>query len=242
MKTAAEDTGNDYRVGGPSAATSEYDHFLRATYGEGRVRKRHEGADEYGHSPSGDDDGDASGGCYGSRRPNSDLEPWSIYRENVVVLCFCIVFLMSMAWSISTPPVSAIMEAVICRQHHPEAAIATRSIRRDLLVTEDPLCKGTDVQGELASLRGWAAMVDCVPGMPRTEDGCVKSADLRCSLTRHPACHALRAPLGSLGPETGAGTVARRHAAPVCLYRRCLSVSAILDLLTFPLLLRVTPR
>ncbi len=78
----------------------------------------------------------------------------------------------------SIPPMNAVMESIICRQAHPDIFPPTPPPPLDqavagggrgggggLVLTDDPRCKGPDVQGYLAMLRGWQATFDCVPGI-----------------------------------------------------------------------------
>ncbi|OIW31379.1 MFS general substrate transporter [Coniochaeta ligniaria NRRL 30616] len=49
------------------------------------------------------------------------------------------------------------MENIICRNYYPEVS--------DNVMAGDPRCKRDDVQGTLATIRGWAYTFDCIPGI-----------------------------------------------------------------------------
>jgi MFS family permease len=55
--------------------------------------------------------------------------------------------------------------------HHPNMSMATTVAGRlryfpgGLVLSDDPVCKGPDVQGYLAMLRGWMATFECLPGI-----------------------------------------------------------------------------
>jgi hypothetical protein len=130
----------------------------------------------------------------------------------VILLSLALVFLIELAIGMTTPPVNAIMESIICRQKHPElfppqddnlddvpaattipipptepnqptnpdtpttpwsaaaapAAETTTKIRHmagGLILVDDPACKGADVQGYLAMLRGWTNTFEAFPGI-----------------------------------------------------------------------------
>lgn len=88
-----------------------------------------------------------------------EQDPKDLYRTSVLVLCFIIMFLLSFSVNICTPAWNAIMEAIICGELNPE-------ISDQLTFTdENPICKGPDVQGRLAMLRGWSATIECIPGI-----------------------------------------------------------------------------
>lgn len=55
------------------------------------------------------------------------------------------------------PGLNAVMENAICQELHPELNWTTA-------IGHGEICKGSDVQGELAVLRGWQTTFDCIPG------------------------------------------------------------------------------
>ncbi len=107
-------------------------------------------------------------------------------RPRVILLALILVFLLELSIGMSIPPMNAVMESIICRQTHPDffppaltpapfpsdqatvtlpGGIDGGGRRGELVLTDDPRCKGPDVQGYLAMLRGWQATFDCVPGI-----------------------------------------------------------------------------
>lgn len=85
-------------------------------------------------------------------------DPRDRYRFSVFSLCFAIMFLLSFSLGICVPAWNAIMEAMICGELNP-------GVSDQLTLTdENPICKGPDVQGRLAMLRGWSATIECIPG------------------------------------------------------------------------------
>lgn len=77
-------------------------------------------------------------------------------RQSIVTftLCALCLFFIMFAGSLMTSPLSEVTEEVICWQLHPE-------IRNG----SDPLCSGSDVQGELAFINGWSLPFALAPGI-----------------------------------------------------------------------------
>lgn len=88
---------------------------------------------------------------------DSPKEPRGLYQENVIILIFAFLFIAELGAGLWIAPSSMIMENIICRDYHPEVS--------DNIFANNPLCKGTDVQGTLATIRGWAFTFDCIPGI-----------------------------------------------------------------------------
>lgn len=88
--------------------------------------------------------------------PHGD-DPAAPYRQRVVILSLSIVFLISLGAGLLAPPCNAIMEDIICKDYHPEVV--------SVGLSNDPVCKNPDVQGRLATIRGWGATFDCLPGL-----------------------------------------------------------------------------
>lgn len=88
---------------------------------------------------------------------DSPEEPRSLYRQNVIILMFAFLFIAELGGGLWLAPSSAIMENIICRSYYPE-------VSRDVMAA-DPRCKRDDVQGALATIRGWAYTFDCIPGI-----------------------------------------------------------------------------
>ena len=98
-------------------------------------------------------------------------------RPRVILLSLVLVFLLELSIGMSIPPMNAVMESIICRQAHPDVFVpppppppslgqaAVAGGGGGLVLTDDPRCKGPDVQGYLAVLRGWQATFECVPGI-----------------------------------------------------------------------------
>lgn len=99
-------------------------------------------------------------------------------RPRVILLSLVLVFLLELSIGMSIPPMNAVMESIICRHAHPDvfpppppppslgqAVAGGGGWGGGLVLTDDPRCKGPDVQGYLAVLRGWQATFECVPGI-----------------------------------------------------------------------------
>ena len=82
--------------------------------------------------------------------------PGNLYKQNVIVLCLALALLASLGSGLLQPPTNALLEDIICRQHYPDAVGG--------FLSHDKLCRNPDVQGRLASIRGWASTFDAIPG------------------------------------------------------------------------------
>jgi hypothetical protein len=73
-------------------------------------------------------------------------------RYRVVFLTLMTAFIFTFASNLLQGPLTSILETRICDDLYREAAESERD------------CKSPAVQGELASLSGWIATLECVPG------------------------------------------------------------------------------
>ena len=90
-----------------------------------------------------------------------EQDPRDLYSTKVLIMCFVIIFLIEFVVGLCTPAWNAIMEAIICAELNP--GIADQITFTD----EIPVCKGPEVQGRLAMLRGWSNTIECIPGQSR---------------------------------------------------------------------------
>lgn len=88
---------------------------------------------------------------------DSPEEPRDLYRQNVIILMFAFIFLIGLGAGLLFAPSSAIMENIICRSRYPDVT--------PNVMAGDPRCKEPAVQGTLATIRGWATTLDCIPGI-----------------------------------------------------------------------------
>jgi hypothetical protein len=87
-------------------------------------------------------------------------EPARLYRQNIIILIFVIVFLMGIGTGLFLPPEVALMEYSICHHYHPEVLMNGGSI-----LNTDPICKKDPVvQDTLAMIRGWQSTFSGIPG------------------------------------------------------------------------------
>ncbi|KAL8386886.1 hypothetical protein RB595_010314 [Gaeumannomyces hyphopodioides] len=95
-------------------------------------------------------------------------KPARLYRRRVLVTLFSVLMLIELGTVIIQAPINAIMEDNICRQHlargDSDGPAADRGAGPGLLL-DDPRCKGADVQGELAMVRGAQLAFDVVPNV-----------------------------------------------------------------------------
>lgn len=74
------------------------------------------------------------------------------YRRRVIVVTFAMFFVLEFGAGLLLPGSTAALEQKICDEKYNSIAPANRD------------CKSPDVQGQLAALKGWQTMLDCVPG------------------------------------------------------------------------------
>ncbi|KAK4119330.1 MFS general substrate transporter [Parathielavia appendiculata] len=108
--------------------------------------------------------------------------PVALLRPRVIIISLVLIFLIELGIGMIIPPLNAVMESIICRRMHPEvfsppplvpelpSANVTmvgkiRHFAGGLILADDPACKGPDVQGYLAMLRGWANTFESIPGI-----------------------------------------------------------------------------
>ena len=80
------------------------------------------------------------------------------YRRRVIAVSFLMIFFLEFGAGIVVPSYTSVMEDDICWQLHPDVVRAAPN------GGGDDICRGLDVQGKLAMLRGWQAALDSVPG------------------------------------------------------------------------------
>jgi len=82
-------------------------------------------------------------------------------RPRVMLLVIAMVFGLELGVAMFTPPSSAIMERILCRDFYPEFGNGTSSA--DWVPSGD--CKIPGVQAPLAMLRGWSYTFEAIPAM-----------------------------------------------------------------------------
>jgi hypothetical protein len=79
----------------------------------------------------------------------------------VVVLCTVCVLAIDAGIFMQLVPITRILEGIICHsyyEHHPDLVDFKGPIPEEM-------CKISPVQGELAMLKGWSGLFDCLPGI-----------------------------------------------------------------------------
>lgn len=84
--------------------------------------------------------------------------------RKVLVLSFILIVLLEIGAYLAATPLTSILEAIVCRNIHPELANVVLSSNGGI---EDERCKDRNVQSELAMLRGWYMTFNYVPGKSR---------------------------------------------------------------------------
>ncbi|RFU33894.1 hypothetical protein B7463_g2408, partial [Scytalidium lignicola] len=91
----------------------------------------------------------------------STLWTWKTFlQRHVVSLCFIMIICLEIGTILQLAPLNRVLEGIICRDFYPEMAGAS-----PLSLSDDPRCKSTEVQSNLAMLRGWQATLECLPGI-----------------------------------------------------------------------------
>ncbi|KAI6354288.1 hypothetical protein MCOR25_008682 [Pyricularia grisea] len=85
-----------------------------------------------------------------------------IHYKRVILLIMATVCLIEMSVVIMQAPANSIMEDVICRN---KLSLPPASKSGPLTLADDPRCKASDVQGELAMMRGWQLALDTLPSI-----------------------------------------------------------------------------
>ncbi|KAK0733813.1 major facilitator superfamily domain-containing protein, partial [Lasiosphaeria miniovina] len=96
-------------------------------------------------------------------------------RTRVTILSFSIIFLLGTVMGLAMPPLTAMMEAIICRAMHPEVdappppdydpRTGPWAAWDPAVLHDEPICKSADVQGYLAMLRGWVGTLDSMASL-----------------------------------------------------------------------------
>ncbi|KAL0937506.1 MFS transporter [Colletotrichum truncatum] len=78
------------------------------------------------------------------------------YQLKVIVLSMTFIVILEIGAFLQIPPTYQIMEEIICRKKYP-----------DHIITDavDDICKGPEVAGELAMIKGWMNSFDCIPSL-----------------------------------------------------------------------------
>lgn len=84
------------------------------------------------------------------------VAPSRRYQLKVIGLAMTFILIVEVGAYLQIPPSYQLMEEIICRQRHPDRIISAE---------DDDVCKGPDVQGQLAMIKGWQNSFDCVPCM-----------------------------------------------------------------------------
>ncbi|OHE99738.1 Sir2 family protein [Colletotrichum orchidophilum] len=84
----------------------------------------------------------------------STVAPSKSYQLRVIVLAVTFILIVEVGAWLQVPPAYQLMEKIICHQRYPDHIISSE---------DDDICKGPDVQGDLAMIRGWQNSFDCVP-------------------------------------------------------------------------------
>ncbi|KAL2876116.1 Sir2 histone deacetylase Hst2 [Colletotrichum sp. CLE4] len=84
------------------------------------------------------------------------VAPSRRYQLKVIGLAMTFILIVEVGAYLQIPPSYQLMEEIICRKHYPDHIISAE---------DDDVCKGSDVQGELAMIKGWQNSFDCVPSL-----------------------------------------------------------------------------
>lgn len=84
------------------------------------------------------------------------VAPSRRYQLKVIGLAMTFILIVEVGAYLQIPPSYQLMEEIICRQRYPDHIISAE---------DDDVCKGPDVQGQLAMIKGWQNSFDCVPCM-----------------------------------------------------------------------------
>lgn len=74
------------------------------------------------------------------------------FRRRVILVTFTMFFFLEFGAGLLLPAQAAALEQKICNEKYSDTALVDRD------------CKTPDVQGDLALLKGWLTMLECVPG------------------------------------------------------------------------------
>ncbi|KAL6872146.1 major facilitator superfamily domain-containing protein [Trichoderma novae-zelandiae] len=88
-----------------------------------------------------------------SSPPADAVAPSKPFRRFVLGMCVLFLFIIEASQFILTPAMEQIMEDIICRDYHPDHALAVPG-------AHDNRCKETDVQKRLAMVRSWSMSLE----------------------------------------------------------------------------------
>lgn len=91
----------------------------------------------------------------------SDEMPESRKAFFIIVLCTVCVLAIDVGIFMQIAPITRILESIICHSYyerHPDLVGFEGRIPEEM-------CKISPVQGELAMLKGWSSLFDCLPGI-----------------------------------------------------------------------------
>lgn len=83
--------------------------------------------------------------------------------RTIVLFIIAVGFVIMSGNGLTNVPVVRIFEDIVCRHHYEKNPGAEARLLQDTI--DESLCKGQEVQGELAVLKGVWAMADAIPGM-----------------------------------------------------------------------------
>ncbi|KXH42552.1 ATP synthase F0 [Colletotrichum nymphaeae SA-01] len=84
------------------------------------------------------------------------VAPSRRYQLKVIGLAMTFILIVEVGAYLQIPPSYHLMEEIICRQRYPDHTISAE---------DDDVCKGPDVQGQLAMIKAWQNSFDCVPSL-----------------------------------------------------------------------------
>lgn len=82
------------------------------------------------------------------------VAPSRAYQFKVIAISMIFIVIVEVGALLQVPPTYQIMEQIICEKRFP-GHIATDAA--------DDVCKGPEVAGELAMVKGWLNSFDCIP-------------------------------------------------------------------------------
>ncbi|RDW89025.1 hypothetical protein BP6252_01057 [Coleophoma cylindrospora] len=92
--------------------------------------------------------------------------PSNAYSREVILCIFiCVVLIVcfEIGFTLQVAPLNKVLESIICKNYFPELASLDLHAMAD-----DQRCKSNDVQGTLATLRGWQLVTEILPGLLTT--------------------------------------------------------------------------
>lgn len=92
--------------------------------------------------------------------PSPPKDPADSRRRQVIILCMLILFILEFGAGLLMPGYVAALEQRICRDFYPDQDTTPPRPDHDV----EDICKSVEVQGKLATLRGWSTTISCIPG------------------------------------------------------------------------------